>query len=191
MKLDSIGRVIDKRYRHGGIVLDLTLYLTENPRFQQWSGSSKHFHHHYGDGGLVKHTQEVVETCLATADLYPQYQIDQTELFLAALYHDSGKMYDYEKDDIVGWRGSEHKRLIHHISRSVIIWAKALDETGVTDEFRRKYEDPVIHAILAHHGQRIWGSPVSPKSRVAWLLYLCDGISARLNDADTLDIANR
>ena len=37
------------------------------------------------------------------------------------------------------------------------------------------------------HGQREWGSPVMPKSRVAWLLHLSDGISARMADCETTD----
>lgn len=31
-------------------------------------------------------------------------------------------------------------------------------------------------------------SPVAQKTRVAWLLHLCDGISARMDDAETLDV---
>ena len=32
------------------------------------------------------------------------------------------------------------------------------------------------------------GSPVAPKSRVAWKLTKCDKLSARINDSDTWDI---
>ena len=52
------------------------------------------------------------------------------------------------------------------------------------------YHEDVLHAVLAHHGTREAGSPVAPKSRVAWLVHLCDGISARMYDADTMDVIN-
>jgi 3'-5' exoribonuclease len=84
----------------------------------------------------------------------------------------------------VSWSGSPHKRMIHHISRSAIEWSLAASrETTLTTEMHEE----VLHAILAHHGTRAWGSPVAPKSRIAWLVHLCDNISARMYDADTLD----
>ena len=187
-----------------GIIVDLCNYLVDQEHFQTWTATSRHNAHHYGDGGLIVHTHEVVLSCIVVRRLYPQHEIDEAELFLSALYHDAGKMWDYERTDIIspddpracteinrefyGWQATTHKRKIHHISRSALVWSKALDEVGVPSNFRKDYEDAVLHAILAHHGQRAWGSPVAPKSRVSWLLHLCDGISARLYDADTLDI---
>ena len=44
--------------------------------------------------------------------------------------------------------------------------------------------DEVLHAILSHHGRREYGSPVSPSTRIAWLLHLCDSISARMFDCN-------
>ena len=164
-------------------VIDLSNQLLDL-KFQFWSGSSNPIYHHYGNYGLLIHTCEVTSTCLLMRKSYSQYDIDETELFLAALFHDAGKIYDYEKVKGV-WGSTEHKRTIHHISRSAIIWNKyvALEST----EFQERYEEKVTHAILAHHGQREWGSPVSPKTRVAWVLHLCDNLSARLYDADTRD----
>jgi 3'-5' exoribonuclease len=163
----------------------VTQGLLTDPRFLTWSGSSQPFQHHYGDYGLVIHTCEVVTTCFSMREHYPQYNIDEIELFLAALFHDAGKTCDYQKVDGV-WGSADHKRFIHHISRSAIMWQEAVGKTA--HAFQEKYADPVLHAILSHHGQRDWGSPVAPKSRVAWLVFLCDNISARLYDADTMDI---
>jgi 3'-5' exoribonuclease len=175
--------------------------LLENSRFHLWSGSSiasiadSPKKHHYGKCGLLIHTYEVVGLCLQMADTFPEYNIDKIELFLAALYHDAGKMYDYErivKDGVEHFVGAEHKRMIHHISRSALIWHDAIE--GIKNdgddcmEFYEKYHDSVLHAILAHHGLRTSGSPVAPKSRVAWLVHLCDSISARMCDADDLDV---
>jgi 23S rRNA maturation-related 3'-5' exoribonuclease YhaM len=59
-------------------------------------------------------------------------------------------------------------------------------ETGLFKDI----EDEVLHAILAHHGFQEFGSPVQPNSKVAWLLHLCDSISARMDDVDKMDISN-
>ena len=153
-------------------------------RFPRWSGSAKPEHHHYGDGGLVRHTWEVVNLCFVNKDALNITAIDDEELFLAALYHDVGKFHDYTKIDGV-WQGTEHKRLIHHISRSAITWSNTFQQLP---NINRDIHDPVLHAILAHHGHREWGSPVAPKTQVAWLLHLCDGISARMDDFNRLDV---
>ena len=163
-------------------------------RFPIWSGSSKPHQHHYGQGGLVIHTAEVVKLCLENNKLFDN-QINQTILFLAALFHDVGKMWDYEPvrssltdncvefNEYLDWKGTSHKRHIHHISRSALVWQSAAKEKYMSDG----QIDEVLHAILAHHGQREWGSPVSPNTKLAWMLHLCDGISARMDDAERWD----
>jgi len=170
-------------------VYDIASVVIADPRFELWSGSSKPEQHHYGKGGLLRHTHEVVELCITNCSLL-QLNIDQVELYLSALFHDCGKMWDYEPVDSImnSWRSTEHKRLIHHISRSALVWNSACT-------FRRlkygNYADSVTHNILSHHGHREWGSPVMPKTKAAWLLHLCDGISARMNDADKCDFVKK
>jgi 3'-5' exoribonuclease len=163
------------------------------PEFEYWSGSGKPEHHHYGDYGLAQHTKEVIDLMFAaneTLRLHIGYDI----LFLAGLFHDIGKVWDYAKiqklrGTEVGfftyeWEKTPHARNIHHISRSALIWSKAVDNTGLFIE----EHDEILHAILAHHGQREWGSPVAPNSKLAWLLHLCDGISARMDDCEKHDL---
>lgn len=195
-------------------------HVLHNPKFSLWSGCSHKDRHHYGVGGLQYHTWEVVHFCHVNAALTNEASvgkksIDIATLLLAALYHDVGKMWDYvpvkpsrlsedspvrEVDfeglqdytrngaaDFIQWKGASHKRTIHHISRSGIEWTKAVERTGLGKDI----EDQVLHCILSHHGQREWGSPVAPKSREAWLLFLCDGISARMNDADSFDMVGQ
>ena len=166
----------------------LSEHLLNMPLFYVMSGSSKPFLHHYGKGGLAQHTLEVVMLCLEVRKQFPQYEIDKTELFLASLYHDSGKLYDYFPvgEDYKDWLPTPHKRYIHHLSRSAIIWTQAVTDNNPCLFLR--YHEPVLHAILSHHCTREAGSPVAPKSRVAWLVHFCDAISARLYDADTLDV---
>ena len=51
-------------------VLSVAEPLIKNPKFAQWSGSSKPFQHHYGKGGLIRHTLEVVELCIQINEYY-------------------------------------------------------------------------------------------------------------------------
>jgi 3'-5' exoribonuclease len=178
-------KLLAKKYE----VLPLANAILDDGRFALCSGSAKKIHHHYGNGGLLQHTFEVVELCLQNNEYFKPLNkaVCEQKLFLAALFHDAGKMWDYDflpsKNDknICEWQATPHKRNIHHISRSGIVWSQTAKDYGFQDQ------DEVLHAILAHHGLRAWGSPVAPNSRLAWLLHLCDGISARMDDGDQWD----
>lgn len=163
-------------------VLNSINNIINDEKFFIWSGSSKPYQHHYGKHGLIIHTAEVVSLCLENNSNFV-YGINTNELFYAALFHDLGKMSDYspvEGTDYREWESTHHKRHIHHISRSAIIWHDFATKNNIP-------EDNVLHAILAHHGQREWGSPVGPNTKLAWMLHLCDGISARMCDAESWD----
>ena len=165
-------------------ILNIGNHLINNEKFTIWSGSSKPQQHHYGKGGLARHTLEVIELCLQTNKYYNNI-VDNKQIILAALFHDSGKIYDYSptNEEYTEWTGNIHKRKIHHISRSAIIWHDA----AVSCEVEKNIEEEITHAILSHHGLREWGSPVYPSTKLAWMIHLCDGISARIDDCDKFD----
>ena len=166
---------------------DISSYVLDNPRFEIWTGSGSPTHHHYGKHGLVIHTLEVVKLCFSSKTTLNLTDIHDDELFLSAIFHDIGKVYDYEPTDGLKyetWGCSTHKRMIHHISRSAIMWTQAV---ALHPKYK-KCEDIVLHNILSHHGCREWGSPVMPSGRVSWLLHLCDSISARMNDCVKRDL---
>lgn len=185
--MDKLQKIKD--YAKAFDCYDISAHVFDNPKFATWSGSGKPDQHHYGDGGLLDHTFEVIQLCLTNARTLDEIN-NQTDfflfveiqtLFLAALFHDVGKIWDYEKIDGI-WRASVHRRDIHHISRSGIVWSRAIDLT--VRDFKNIEQD-VLHAILSHHQLREWGSPIMPRSKVAWILHLCDSMSARVNDCDT------
>ena len=175
--LRNIANSFEKKY-----IEDVANHILSDLRFPLWSGSSKPIQHHYGDGGLIQHTSEVV---LLSLDMYDKfkdkYAMDKRIIFLSALFHDYGKVRDYKKISDL-WVPTDHRRLIHHLSRSAIEWSEASDNLPID------IREGVLHVILSHHGNRNAGSPVAPKTREAWIVHLCDGISARLNDADTWDV---
>jgi 3'-5' exoribonuclease len=153
------------------------------------SGSHHAPAHHYGAGGLLKHTWEVCSLVLQTAAFYAdQHKIDLQELFVSALFHDYGKCWDYVRDPITGEysakTANKHRRRIHHISRSAIEWEVIARKLKLDENFTER----VTHNILSHHGQREWGSPVAPLTREAWILHLCDSLSARVDDCERLDL---
>ncbi len=174
----------------GQEVSEISNAVLKNPKFPTWWGGLRGQHHDF-TGGLARHTREVVDLCFDSVETLGLDKIDKKELFFSALFHDAGKMFDYQTSAI-GADGPEmiaapHKRIIHHISRSALIWSHAVvDYPEISD----KYHDVVLHNILSHHGHREFGSPVAPKTQAAWLLHLCDGISARMNDCDRLDLVH-
>jgi 3'-5' exoribonuclease len=168
-----------------------TELLRQYPQFEVWSGSHNKNLHHYGKGGLLRHTWEIINLgfdAMTTLDL--RYKVPPFEFYLAALFHDTGKMYDYRNitSDYTEWQPTEHRRLIHHLPRSTFIFNGVIRHFP---ELEKEYGDAVLHAILAHHGNREAGSPVAPKTHTAWLLHLCDGISARMDDADRIDVLKK
>lgn len=174
-------------------ILPLVNEIILQEKFQQWSGSSKPHQHHYGKGGLIRHTYEVVENALVNAKLHnarfkdkKEMQVSLLEVFLSALFHDVGKMWDYApvNEEMSEWTSTDHKRHIHHISRSGLEWQRLATKYGMS----RTLTDNVLHNVLSHHGRREWGSPVAPNTRAAWIIHLADMLSARLDDVAKCDI---
>lgn len=150
-------------------------------RFPLWSGSPHKDIHHYGDGGLVKHTYEVATLVLKTGNFYKHEMgqpINVKELFVSAVWHDYGKIWDYEKTPEGVWQSAEHKYKVYHIVRSALEWEK-MKETAI--KYNVSHEN-VLHNILSHHGQFQWKSPTQPQTQEAWILHLSDNMSARVND---------
>lgn len=158
-----------------------------DPRFLTHSGSHLPDAHHYGKGGLLRHTWEVVCLAMQTFDFYVEKHpnLDRSEVYLSALFHDYGKIWDYTYDEVSNtWVVNSHRRLIHHIQRSAFEWQRISKFYNLDGEFI----DRVTHNILSHHGSRQYGSPVAPFTREAYIVHLCDCISARVDDCDRLDM---
>ena len=120
----------------------------EIPQFSFWTGASLPDQHHYGKHGLVYHTTEVVKIMTSTKQAL-NLEIPDDQIFLAGLFHDIGKVWDYKptNPEFTEWTGTQHKRRIHHISRSALVWNKAVDKTGLFTDIN----DDITHAILAHY----------------------------------------
>lgn len=151
--------------------------------FAKQTGSGAFNTHHYGVGGLIQHTREVIEIALNNNALL-QCGVSEKLIFIAGLWHDYAKIHDYEILDNGVIIETQYKRRIHHISGSAIKFNnRVAANPGILS-----YEeiDDITHAILAHHGSRALGSPVSPATPLAWLIHLADSTSALLNPQHTM-----
>jgi 23S rRNA maturation-related 3'-5' exoribonuclease YhaM len=184
-----------KYLQEQAVVLNATVLaakVLDDEHFFLWSGSSKPLQHHYGKHGLVLHVADVAEVA-DMANAHYGFPADKRELFLAVLYHDYGKLWDYKParlGQFVDWVGTDHKREIHHISESGKQWilaCAAARHNHNTPWVTKELEDNVYHAILSHHRERAWGSPVAPRYELPWLLHCADMLSARIGDCRTWD----
>lgn len=183
---------LDQQAKDYGVI-DYVYPVLVDPRFKTWSGAGSDKHHHYGDGGLAKHTYEVYSLSKNIVLSYDMYGgkpvIDIYELFISVIWHDYGKIWDYQKDENGVWgKHDNHARQIHHISRSALEFSKHVEQLRKVERLHKYINtDNILHNILSHHGMREWGSPVAPATREAWILHLADNLSARLDDCDKHD----
>lgn len=136
-------------------------------------------HHHNYEYGLIIHTAEVyqnmcfMQSGLGTSSVrfglkLPSPSREMT--LICALFHDLAKTKEYEivNGEIVV---TPYYSQIGHIVGSTHMLKDYMGDTPVAEE--------IIHAMLAHHGQKAWGSPVEPQTPLAWILHLADMMSAK------------
>ncbi len=147
-----------------------------------WTLPAAAKNHHAYRGGLAAHTLEVVAFALHIAEAYPCGAVDVDVLITAAVWHDHGKQFEYEPNadpdpeaPAFTWSGGFYARGLTHIPGGAIDFAVAAEAAGVPADLRMQ----VCHAILAHHGIREWGSPVSPMTIEAHILHMADNLSAK------------
>jgi 3'-5' exoribonuclease len=156
------------------------LHVLNHPSFAAWPAATSN--HHAYPGGLAVHTAEVLEFTSHTVEMNPA--LNKIVLTVAAIYHDFGKIWDYQPNpnyptapESKPWTITDHFQLVHHIQRS---YQEFVDKAKGTDPNMQML---IGHCILAHHGCPAWGSPVEPKTQEAWALHLADMFSARCMNA--------
>lgn len=131
--------------------------------------------HHAYPGGLLNHTHQMLHML---EGLYPclPYQIKVERCILAILFHDYGKVYEYNKEG----ETQPDMYLLGHIYIGAHKLHNVLEEKGIDNEEIKR----IIHCILAHHGTREFGSPVLPCTQEASIVSYLDNISAK---TDTME----
>lgn len=128
--------------------------------------------HHAYQGGLLNHTHQMLHML---EGLYPclPYRIKVERCILAILFHDYGKVYEYNRQGDT----QPDMYLLGHIYIGAHKLQNVLEQHGVEAEEVKR----IVHCILAHHGQREYGSPVLPCIQEAAIVTYLDNISAKVD----------
>ncbi|NLN06223.1 MAG: HD domain-containing protein [Firmicutes bacterium] len=136
--------------------------------------AARSVHHNYVSG-LLEHSLEVAALCRHFASLYRQ--LDLSLLLTGALLHDIGKIEEYEIKGLTIELTTRGKLHGHIIIGAEMLAQKVKKIAGFPEALYLE----LLHMVLAHHGQKEWGSPVIPRTFAAYALFYADLTSARLN----------
>lgn len=139
------------------------------------AGISKH---HAYSAGLITHSIEVCNLAMnngATLRDNPLVKPDMGVLLTASLFHDIGKLAEYETDTTGMFTAlSFSGELNGHHFMSANFVSKMF---GNLIKGRRMSN--LLHCILSHHGRLEWGAAVEPKTLEALILHQCDMLSSQ------------
>lgn len=126
--------------------------------------------HHAYPGGLLNHTYQMLHML---EGLYPclPYEIKVERCILAILFHDYGKVYEYNQQG----EPQQDMYLLGHIYLSAHKLHNVLQQKGIDAEETKR----IIHCVLSHHGELEFGSPVKPCTQEAAIVGYLDNISAK------------
>ena len=145
--------------------------------------------HQVFDGGLIVHTAQVWAGALGMLAGHTNVRLDL--LFTAILWHDFGKLFDYERRDtpitlengkISNWKTTDHYKMVKHLPMSYHQFLAHCDKHGLASFPPNKDVLHICHMILSHHGRNEWGSPVKPETTEAWALHAADMLSSQYTE---------
>lgn len=132
--------------------------------------------HHAYPGGLVTHTYQMLHMLEGLYPVLP-YPVKVERCILAILFHDFGKRQEYNRE------GEPQKDmfLLGHIFLSSHNLYNYLTSEGIEEEEVKR----IVHCVLAHHGTREFGSPVTPCTQEALIVSMVDDLSAKTDCMDS------
>lgn len=145
-------------------------------------------YHHARRGGLVEHTAQMMRSAGAICGVYPNLNRDL--LLAGILFHDCGKLWENAMPDSGFTMGyDERGELLGHISIGLEVVNGLWRKLQAGEEFQSwKTLEPtsedvrfhLLHLIVAHHGEKQFGSPVEPKTPEAQALHYIDNLDAKM-----------
>ena len=136
--------------------------------------------HHAYRHGLLQHSIEVVEIAESIMEhtaRYHEADPDQDVVRFAALFHDLGKLQEYDITPLKLFDSfsTEGKLLGHHYISAEMI--NALFRKDIGQAFPDKFLK-IKHCLLSHHGRKDWGAAVEPALLEAFIVSQADLISS-------------
>ena len=128
--------------------------------------------HHAFIGGLLDHTDSIIRLLVPLAH---QYNLDKEVLIIGALFHDIGKLQEYQIDPAPATTAVGG--LIGHIIIGNQIF---LDLKNRIDHFPDDLSLKIQHLIISHHGEKEFGAPEIPKTAEAFALHVADLFDSKL-----------
>ncbi len=170
--LDETAALLSDHVRDPHLRQLVDLFLEEyGPVLLQAYGAQK-IHHAYA-GGLLQHTLALLKLVLAVA---PLYGLDKELLLTGALFHDIGKSAEFRTQPAL--ETTLAGGLLGHLVISLEIF---LEMKRRVADFPEPLSIRIQHLIVAHHGEKEFGSPEVPKTPEAYVLHLLDLLDSRLN----------
>lgn len=165
-----------KEIKDNELKLILTTIFKDKEIFDKFieAPAAKKHHHNY-KGGLLVHTNEVIEICKTLASIYENLNRDL--LITGAILHDIGKIesYDY-KTEIIDI--NQEGVMLDHLFIGGCIVKEKMNQLNISDNTKIS----LLHLILSHHGkvELGWGSAIDPKTPEAIALHQADDMSAKI-----------
>ncbi|MDP6502448.1 MAG: HD domain-containing protein [Planctomycetota bacterium] len=129
--------------------------------------------HHPYFGGLLEHTVWLTDNCLRLLDNYQELNKDL--VIAGAVLHDIGKTEELAGEFKVDYTAKG--RLIGHIIQGRDLLRK---HAGMVPDFPEDVLLHLEHIILAHQGEKEWGSPVVPSTPEAFFVHMMDNLDAKV-----------
>jgi 3'-5' exoribonuclease len=128
--------------------------------------------HHAYLGGLLEHTLSMMKVAIYCAH---HYHLDKELLIMGVLFHDLGKMYEFNISPTVEttMEGGLLGHLVIGIDKFQQLSAKV---AGFPEEMSCKIQ----HLIVSHHGEKEFGSPEVPKIPEAFVLHVIDLLDSKM-----------
>lgn len=150
-------------------LLDLFV-TTYGKAFSLHYGAQK-IHHAY-PGGLLEHTYSILKIAIFCAQ---HYQLDKDVLLIGVLFHDVGKIFEFDIEPTVNT--TLEGGLLGHL---VIGAEKFRELTNQVPGFPAELKSKILHLIISHHGEKEYGSPEVPKTAEAFVLHIIDLLDSKL-----------
>jgi 3'-5' exoribonuclease len=178
--LEAIGAVSDPRLR----ILGLAFLEQYGERFRR-APAAREYHHAYR-GGLLEHVAQMLRAAEALEPAYPWLNWDLVRLGI--LFHDSGKLWELDCGErTLLPNPTRLGELVGHIPMGIELVNRLWRDLSQTPEFLLPSSPPaedvrqhLLHLIASHHGQKEFGSPVTPKTPEGWVLHYLDNLDAKL-----------